>query len=166
MLARAGVGHLHIIDFDRVEITNLNRQQYFADQIGMPKTEALKENLARIAPYCDVRAENIMIDEANIDGLFEEDDIICEAFDKAEAKALLAGCILERHPEKYLISGSGMAGIGPANEMVTKKITSRFILCGDGESDVDESDVLLGTRVMLCAAHQAHAALRIIAGAE
>ena len=166
MLARAGVGHLHIIDFDKVEITNLNRQQYFADQIGMPKTEALKENLARIAPYCDVRAENIMIDEANIDGLFEEDDIICEAFDKAEAKALLAGCILERHPEKYLISGSGMAGIGPANEMVTKKITSRFILCGDGESDVDESDVLLGTRVMLCAAHQAHAALRIIAGAE
>lgn len=166
MLARAGVGHLHIIDFDRVEITNLNRQQYFADQIGMPKTEALKENLARIAPYCDVRAENIMIDEANIDGLFAEDDIICEAFDKAEAKALLAGCILERHSEKYLISGSGMAGIGPANEMVTKKITSRFILCGDGESDVDESDVLLGTRVMLCAAHQAHAALRIIAGAE
>ena len=82
------------------------------------------------------------------------------------AKALLAGCILERHPEKYLISGSGMAGIGPANEMVTKKITSRFILCGDGESDVDKSDVLLGTRVMLCAAHQAHAALRIIAGAK
>ncbi|MBQ3924595.1 MAG: sulfur carrier protein ThiS adenylyltransferase ThiF, partial [Firmicutes bacterium] len=93
-------------------------------------------------------------------------DIICEAFDKAEAKALLAGCILERHPEKYLISGSGMAGIGPANEMVTKKITSHFILCGDGESDVDKSDVLLGTRVMLCAAHQAHAALRIIAGAK
>ena len=166
MLARAGVGRLHVIDFDRIEITNLNRQQFFADQIGMPKALALKENLARIAPYCEVRADVMKIDETKMNGLFDGADIICEAFDKAEAKALLADYVLENHPDKYLISGSGMAGTGPANEMVTKRITSHFFICGDGRSDVDDNEALLGTRVMLCAAHQAHQVLRIIAEAE
>jgi sulfur carrier protein ThiS adenylyltransferase len=106
------------------------------------------------------------IDERNMDGLFEEADIVCEAFDKAEAKALQAYDIREYLPHKYLISGSGMAGTGPAHEMVTKRITSHFFICGDGRSDVDENEALLGTRVMLCAAQQAHQVLRIIAGEE
>ena len=49
-LARIGVGHLHLIDFDRVDITNLNRQQYFMRHIGMYKTDALREELVQINP--------------------------------------------------------------------------------------------------------------------
>lgn len=166
MLARAGVGRLDVIDFDEIEMTNLNRQQYFADQLGMPKAAALKENLARIAPFTDVTAHIMKLDETNMAGLFEEADIICEAFDKADAKAMLVNYVLENHPDKYLVAGSGMAGTGSANEIVTRKITSRFFICGDEKSDVDEKGALLGARVMVCAAHEAHTVLRIIAGEE
>ena len=53
-LARIGVGHLHLIDFDVVDITNLNRQQYFMEHIGMYKTDALKSLLLKINPYLDI----------------------------------------------------------------------------------------------------------------
>ena len=48
-LARIGVGHLHLIDFDVVDITNLNRQQYFMEHLGMYKTDALKSLLHQTA---------------------------------------------------------------------------------------------------------------------
>lgn len=162
-LARAGVGHLHIIDFDKVETTNLNRQYYFSDQIGMPKVTALKENILRITPCCKVTAEILRIDEATMPGLFENEDIVCEAFDKAEAKAMLANHILENHPEKILITGSGMAGTGPANDIKTRRVAGNFYVCGDGTSDVDKEESLLGSRVAVVAAHQAHLVLQLIA---
>ena len=163
-LARAGVGHLKIIDFDKIEITNLNRQQYFADQIGLFKAQALKENLVRIAPYCEVTAEVTKITEENVTSLLKGFKIVCEAFDKAEAKAMLVNAILENMPETYLVSGSGMASLNSANSIKTRKITDRFYLCGDLTNDVDAGNGLFGARVLVCAAHQAHTVLRIIAG--
>ncbi len=162
-LARAGVGHLHLIDFDRVDISNLNRQQYFADQIGSFKTEALTANLKMIAPYCDVTADCVRLDEDNMPELLKNEGIICEAFDKADQKAMLVNCVLENMPEKYLIAASGMAGIAPSNLIKTKRITKRFYLCGDGVSDVEDGMGLVAARVMICAAHQAHTVIRIIA---
>lgn len=64
-LARIGVGHLHLIDFDVVDITNLNRQQYFIDQIGMYKTDALKSLLERINPYLEIRTDTVKVTEEN-----------------------------------------------------------------------------------------------------
>ena len=162
-LARAGVGHLHLIDFDRVDISNLNRQQYFADQIGSFKTEALTANLKMIAPYCDVTADCVRLDEDNTPELLKNEGIICEAFDKADQKAMLVNCVLENMPEKYLIAASGMAGIAPSNLIKTKRIAKRFYLCGDGVSDVEDGMGLVAARVMICAAHQAHTVIRIIA---
>ena len=162
-LARAGVGHLHLIDFDRVDISNLNRQQYFADQIGSFKTEALTANLKMIAPYCDVTADCVRLDEDNMPELLKNEGIICEAFDKADQKAMLVNCVLENMPEKYLVAASGMAGIAPANLITTKRIAKRFYLCGDGVSDVEDGMGLVAARVMICAAHQAHTVIRIIA---
>lgn len=95
-LARAGVGKLHIIDFDSVDISNLNRQQYFPEQLGMPKASALGDTLRRIAPYCDVSADNIMINSENMSSLLQNDDMICEAFDKADQKAMLVNGVLEK----------------------------------------------------------------------
>lgn len=163
-LARAGVGKLILIDFDRVDVTNLHRQQYFADQVGVCKTEALAENLRRIAPYITIETHTEKITEENCAGLLEGADIICEAFDRAEAKAMLVNCVLENMPDKYIVAGSGMAGLGPANAVVTRRVSKRFYLCGDGESDVADDIGLVSSRVMLCAAHQAHAVLRILAG--
>ncbi len=162
-LARAGIGKLILIDFDRVDITNLHRQQYKASQIGRYKTDALCENLKEIAPYIELETHTIYVDEENVPDLLKKADIICEAFDKAECKAMLVNAVLEKMPDKFLVSGSGMAGIGCANSIKTRKVTNHFYLCGDEVSDVSNGIELFSTRVMLCAAHQAHAVLRILA---
>ena len=163
-LARAGIGRLHIIDFDCVDISNLNRQQYFPDQLGIPKSRALGDTLRRIAPYCEIVSDDTMLNESNIPKLLVDDDIIVEAFDKADQKAMLVNGVLEKMPLKYLVSGSGMAGLAPSNMIITKKVTKRFYLCGDGVSDVDDGMGLVASRVLICAGHQAHAVIRIIAG--
>lgn len=162
-LARAGIGKLILIDFDRVDITNLHRQQYKAGQIGMYKTEALSENIKEISPYTEVETHTVKIDESNANKLLKSADIICEAFDKPEYKAMLVNFVLEFMPDKYIVSASGMAGISSANSIHTRKLSKRFYLCGDEVSDVSESTALLSSRVMLCAAHQAHTVLRILA---
>lgn len=163
-LARAGIGKLILIDFDRVDITNLHRQQYKASQIGKFKTEALSENLKEIAPYIDLETHTVRIREDNAAELLKTADIICEAFDEAECKAMLANLVLETMTDKYLIAASGMAGMSSANTIQTRRISKRFYLCGDGTSDVSEAGSFVSSRVMLCAAHQAHTVLRILAG--
>ena len=163
-LARAGVGHLHLIDFDRVDITNLNRQQYFVRQLGLLKTDALQETLTDIAPYCDITTSSVKITEDNFAQLLEKEDIVCEAFDCSEAKATLVNGVLERFPEKYLLSSSGMAGFGSANTIVTRHVFQHFYLCGDGMSDVNDGIGLVSSRVLTCAAHEAHMVIRILAG--
>lgn len=162
-LARAGIGELILIDFDQVDITNLHRQQYKVSQIGRYKTDALAENLREIAPYVKLTTHTQKISEENYAGLLSQADVICEAFDDAGAKAMLVNGVLETMPEKYLVSASGMAGLGPANTIKTRKITKHFYLCGDGVSDVADGMGLVSSRVMLCAAHEAHAVLRILA---
>lgn len=163
-LARAGVGRLHILDFDRVDISNLNRQQYFPEQLGMLKSDALCDTLSRISPYCEIQKDCVKLTEKNIPELLSGEDIICEAFDRADQKAMLVNCVLETMPEKYLVAGSGMAGIGSSNTIITRRMMKRFYLCGDGSSDVDDGMGLVASRVLICAAHQANAVIRIIAG--
>ena len=163
-LARAGIGKLILIDFDRVDITNLHRQQYKAKQIGQFKTEALAENIKEIAPYIDLVTITQKITQDNFKDLLKNVDIVCEAFDDAEAKAMLVNGVLEQLPNTYLVAASGMAGIGTPNTIRTRKITKRFYLCGDEVSDVSDTIGLVAPRVMLCAAHQAHTVLRILAG--
>lgn len=163
-LARAGVGRLILIDFDQVDISNLHRQQYMADQIGLYKTEALTENLKRIAPYVEIISHTARITEENFREFLQDADIICEAFDDAEAKAILVNGVLEQLHTKYLIAASGMAGLSSANSIKTRRVMERFYLCGDGVSDVSDDIGLVAPRVMLCAAHQAQMVLRILSG--
>ena len=161
-LARAGVGTLILIDFDRVDITNLHRQQYLASQIGRPKPEALAENLRSIAPYVNLVTHSVRVTPDNLGELLQNDDVICEAFDRAEEKAMLVNGVWERFPEKYLVSGSGMAGFASANQIRTRRVTKRFYLCGDEVSDVNDGIGLVSSRVAVCAAHEAHIVLRIL----
>ena len=163
-LCRIGVGHIHIIDFDIVDLTNLNRQQYFADQVGMYKTEALRENLLRINPWLELRTDCLRVTEENAAELLRDDAYICEAFDIAENKAMLAGEVLEHFPEKYLVAASGMAGYGDSNEIRTRRVTSHFYLCGDEKTEAEAGRGLMAPRVALCAAHQANMVLRLILG--
>ena len=163
-LARAGIGRLLLIDFDRVDISNLHRQQYKAHQIGLYKTDALAKNLSEIAPYTEVQTVTARLTEENLPQLLKDADIVCEAVDSAETKAMLVNSVLERLPDHYLVAASGMAGTGSPNTIKTRRIMKRFYLCGDEVSDAADTIGLLAPRVMLCAAHQAHTVLRILAG--
>ncbi|MBR0529957.1 MAG: sulfur carrier protein ThiS adenylyltransferase ThiF [Ruminococcus sp.] len=163
-LARAGVGELMLFDMDKVDITNLHRQQYFTDQLGQPKAAALAETLGRIAPYCKITAHEVELTEDNMAELLKDCHIVCECFDKADQKAMLVNFVLENFPDKYMIAASGMAGLASANEICTRRITKHFYLCGDGHTDVNEAGTLFASRVAVCAAHQANMVIRIISG--
>ena len=163
-LTRAGIGKLILIDFDEVDITNLNRQQYKMIQLGRPKTECCLENLRDISPYTEIEIHTVKLTEENIPELLGEADIICEAFDKADQKAMLVNTVLETFPDKYMLSGTGMAGFGSANTIQSRKVFGKFYLCGDEKSDVNDGIGLVASRVMVCAAHEAHMVLRILSG--
>lgn len=163
-LARAGVGTLLLFDFDRVDVSNLNRQQYKAAQVGMEKALALAENLREISPYTALRPHVVRLTEENVPELLAEAQVICEAFDRPEEKSMLVNAVLEKLPDAYLVAASGMAGLGSANSIRTRRVAGRFYLCGDGVSAVSEETGLFSTRAALCAAHQAHMVLRILAG--
>lgn len=163
-LARAGVGRLILIDFDAVDVTNLHRQQYKVSQVGRLKTDAMRENLIEIAPYTEIVTYRARLDESNAAEYLADADVICEAFDSAEAKGMLVDVCTEKMREKYLVASSGMAGLGSPNKIKTRRITKKFYLCGDGESDVKTSGSLVSARVMLCASHVSTVVLRLIAG--
>lgn len=161
-LARAGVGHLILADFDCVDLTNLNRQQYKASQLGQKKTEALKENLLEIAPYLKIDTFDVKVNEENLSSICAPASVICEAFDKAENKAMLVNYVLENMSDKYLVAASGLAGFKSLNQIKTRRISQKFFLCGDGTSDVNNGIGLVSARVMGCAAHQALTVLKIL----
>ena len=165
-LARAGIKKLILVDFDRVDVTNLQRQQFKASQVGTPKAVALVDNLKEIAPYVELEAYDEKIAEGNIGKFVAQADVVCEAFDNPEAKSMLVNEVLEKYPQKYLVAASGMAGSDDANSIKTRKISKYFYLCGDGKSDVTEGLALLAPRVQICAAHQALTIIRILSGLE
>lgn len=165
-LARIGVGHLHLVDFDRVDITNLNRQQYFMEDIGKYKADALEALLRKINPYLDIQTDCVRVTEKNAAELFQDADIVCEAFDNPEAKAMLVNEILEKFPEKKMVSATGMAGFGSSNTIVTRRMTKNFYLCGDRVSEPSYGKGLMAPRVAICAAHEANMITRLLLGEE
>lgn len=166
MLARSGVGHLVIADFDTVDESNLNRQHYAREHVGASKVDALSQQIHAVDPRVEMQAFRLRVTPQNARELFGGCDIVCEAFDDAQAKAMLVEQLLSLTPGPIVVSGNGMAGIGPASEIVTRRLGSRLYVCGDGESDVDAGEVLYAPRVMLCAAQQALVAVRIVLGEE
>ena len=165
LLARAGIGHLKLIDFDVVEASNLNRQQYRISHIGIKKIEAMKTIIKEINPFVEIDTLDIKVDRENILSVVEDIEIVVEAFDRAETKAMAIEELLT-NKNKIVISASGMAGLGSANEIITRKIRDNFYLIGDSYSDYEEYSGIMSTRVMLCAAHQANVVLRLILGEE
>ncbi|MGF7012490.1 sulfur carrier protein ThiS adenylyltransferase [Lachnospiraceae bacterium PF1-22] len=165
-LARAGVGRFHLVDYDRVEGSNIHRQNYRLTDVGRYKTEALKEEIQGINPYAVVTTTNQKVTRGNIKDIFSEETHICEAFDQAEAKAMLIEELLQLRTDSVVVAGSGMAGVGSANEIVTTRKMKRLYLCGDEVNGIEEWGSLYATRVAICAGHQAHMMLRLLLGEE
>ena len=162
MLARIGVGRLVLIDFDVVEPSNLNRQSYFIEDLGKLKTKALSEQITRINPFITTQTHSLKITAENIPNLFKDCDIVCEAFDNALAKAMLAQNFHTHFPQTTLICASGLAGYGNSNAITTRKIAEHFYMCGDLVSEAKPGNGLMAPRVNICAAHQANLVLELL----
>lgn len=161
-LARMGVGYLKLIDYDVVEPSNLNRQQYFTHQIGMLKTDALKENLLRINPYLHYKFLNEFITENNIEEIFKDVDIVIEAFDKAEYKSMLVRFVSKNFPDKKIIAASGIAGLKDPFTMKVTKLSKNVYVVGDLVNEAKPGQGLMATRVAVAANIQANLAVNII----
>jgi sulfur carrier protein ThiS adenylyltransferase len=165
-LARMGVGGLVLADFDVVEPSNLNRQQFFVEQIGLSKTEALGQNLSRINPFVNLRLHRVVLSPDNVPDLFSGVQVIVEAFDRAEAKAMLIDTVLTRMKGVAVVSASGLAGFGSANDIVTRRLARDLYVVGDERSEAKPGEGLMAPRVGVAAHHQANAVVRLLLGED
>jgi sulfur carrier protein ThiS adenylyltransferase len=160
-LARAGVGHLLVVDFDRVEESNLNRQAFFLDQIGQLKTRALKENIERAVKGCVVEILNIRLEKGDMASHFANVDVVVEALDAASTKVNFIEEILTKLPGKRLVAASGVAGIGGLDRIRVID-TGDLILVEDPHANSSDEDVVLCPKVGAIAHFQADIVLGIL----
>ena len=162
-LVRAGVRHLTVVDFDVVNESNLNRQFFFRDQLGLKKVEALKANLLRIDPGADIRSVDLRLDAASARETFADCDIVVEAFDVVEAKAMLVAALAPSG--KRIVTASGLAGWGRSNAMQVRRM-GNIVAVGDGETAVGENAAPASPRVGIAAAMQANSVVAMLLGEE
>jgi len=160
-LARAGVGRLVIADFDRIEPSNLNRQQYFVDQIGRVKVEALKETLLRVNPFSIYEVHEVRITRRNAPAIFRSVDVLVEAFDKAEAKEMLIEACLGRFPGRPIVAASGLSGFGGNRKIHTRRLGNLYI-CGDEESQCPKGVSPMAPRVGIVANMQGNLVIELL----
>jgi sulfur carrier protein ThiS adenylyltransferase len=122
---------------------------------------ALRENILAIDPEVVIEACDLRIDAANALAVFGDADVLVEAFDRAEEKAMLVQAMMENRPEMPVVSASGLAGIGGNNRIRTKRY-GRLYVCGDGESAVSADNPPLAPRVGVVANMQANQVLEIL----
>lgn len=165
-LARIGVGRLVLADFDIVEPSNLNRQQFFVDQIGMYKTDALRDNLSRINPYVRIETHTVRLTPQNIPTIFKRADVMVEAFDSAEQKAMIVETFRKAYPATTIVAATGLAGHMPSNTIRTQKFGPWLVVVGDMVTAAQQGVGLMAPRVGVAAHHQANAVLRILLGLD
>lgn len=156
-LVRSGFQRLLLVDFDRVEASNLNRQFYFADQLGELKVEALAQNLIRINPELELTLKSVRVTAENIESIFEDCDLWVEAFDGAATKKMFVEQALKQ--KKRIVSASGMAGWGDTDTMLTAVLGSYLVVVGDQTSEVSPDSPPMSPRVGVAAAKEANVIL-------
>lgn len=166
MLARTGIGGMLLVDFDVVEPSNLNRQSYNIGHLGLQKTVALHNQLKEINPFIKIDTVDVKVTEEKVEHIFKGYDIICEAFDNPESKAMLVNTVLSQLKYTTIVAGSGMAGYDSSNLIKTINPMKCLYICGDLKSEIDIEKGLMAPRVQICAAHQANMVLRLILGED
>jgi len=164
-LVRAGIGRLVLVDFDKVEESNLNRQYYFIDQIGKNKVDALKENIEKINPEVKIEIINQKLLKGSMEEPFKDVDVVIEALDSAETKATFIEEILTKLPDKPIVAASGVAGYGHSDRIGTKCL-GKLYMCYDEDAPSSDDDVLTAPRVAIMANWEANLALEIILGED
>ena len=163
-LARAGIGRLILADCDKVEESNLNRQQFFRKDIGAGKVQALAAYLRDINPELRVDERPVELSPANLAEVFREADLLVEAFDKAESKKWLVEAWCRAFPDRHVVCGNGLAGFGGSESLKVTRIGDRIWLCGDNESDMSLG--LCSARVAIVANMEANLAIELLMKAD
>ena len=163
-LVRAGIRRFVAADFDVVSASNLNRQFFFADQVGRKKTEALAENLRRIAPDLELDFRDLRLNEESTQDLFADCDVVVEAFDKADAKTMLIGALADSGIP--VVAASGLAGFGKSNDIRVRKAGKALYLVGDLVSGISPELAPASPRVGIAAAMEANTVVAILLGME
>lgn len=153
LLAKSGVGHIKIVDYDTVEYSNLNRQIYRPTDIGKRKVDAFEEICNEFVPFCDISFENIKVTEDNVDCLTDGYDVVLEALDDEYAKSLVLEHFIAT--DKKLISVSGIGGVDMLDIKIKKM--NNIVVCGDFKTKTDIG--LYYPNVMMAASTQAIIAL-------
>jgi sulfur carrier protein ThiS adenylyltransferase len=164
-LARAGVGHLVIVDFDKVEERNLTRQYYFLDQVGMLKVDALKANIDRAVRDVRVDAVARQLIPGEMAAPFRDVDVVVEALDAAETKTGFVREVLRDLPGKPVVAASGVAGWGGCERLELKRFAPLYLV-RDDRARSSEEGVLLAPKVGTMANMQANLVLEILLGVE
>jgi sulfur carrier protein ThiS adenylyltransferase len=152
-LVRSGFTRFVLVDFDRVEFSNLNRQAFFRDQEGQYKAEALAVNMRAVNPDLDLDIYVERVDVARVKRLFGDCDAVVEAFDRAAAKKRLVEALLPLG--RLVVSASGIGGCGDGDALATRKVRDNFYLIGDGVTECSLDTPPLSPRVGIAAAKQA-----------
>jgi sulfur carrier protein ThiS adenylyltransferase len=155
-LVRTGFVDFEIVDVDLIEASNLNRQNYFYDEIGLSKVEVTAKRLQQINPSVRVKLAQIKLIKTNIKEYFVDRDILFEAFDKVESKTMLLESF--GNSGKLIISGNGMSGI-VGGDIKVRKINENLFLVGDGVTEVGPDNPPLAPRVITCASLMASVAV-------
>ncbi|HJO94306.1 MAG TPA: sulfur carrier protein ThiS adenylyltransferase ThiF [Victivallales bacterium] len=164
-LTRIGIKKLVIVDFDKVELSNLNRQYYFVEDLGKNKVDALYDILKRINPYVELEKHCVTLNRENLPSIFKEASIVAEAFDTVSAKSMIIDSFLEcDNKNRYLVCASGLTGINSSNLISTRKLTSNIYISGDFVSEPNEVEGLMAPRVNIAVGHQANMIVRLIDG--
>lgn len=159
-LARSGFIDFEIIDNDIVEGSNLNRQNYFIDEIGLNKTDVTGKRIRQINPDANIITHKIRLSKGNFNKYFRDRGIVFEAFDNKPSKKLFLEML--GNSDRLLIMGSGMAGIKGDGSIKIKKVKRNLFIVGDGITDADKKNPPLAPRVIACAALMASVALENI----
>ncbi len=165
-LVRAGVGELVVADFDVVDPSNLNRQRYFINQIGMYKTDAIVANVSKITKSTRLIPVNTKVTKENCKDIFKDCLVVAECFDNPFAKAELVQGVRKFLPDTYIVAVSGVAGVGSEKEITTRRISDKIFVVGDFKSEVRDGHGLVATRVGIAASIQSHIIIRLLLGEE
>lgn len=158
-LVRSGVGNLIIADFDKVEASNLNRQQYLFEDIGKSKAVTLAAHLKKINPEVNIKVVEKKLEPVDIKNYFAPAGILVEAFDEASSKLWLIEEWSESFPERAVVVGSGMSGFGRFEEIHVRRVGNVYI-CGDEQSETSQG--LIAPKVAIVANLQAMTTIEIL----
>lgn len=154
-LVRTGVINFVIADYDKVQMHNLNRQNYFPTQVGDYKALSTLCYIKAINSNANVDIYTERVTEENINTIFKKCDIVFEAFDDASCKKMMLENMYKS--EKILVFGSGLSGFSMEGEaLFVREVKKNIHIVGFNNKEVDKENPPFASKVIAVASVMAN----------